>query len=134
MWVGVQICLVLIPRKVSKLEAAVWAIFTSLPQPVMALITFYFTQQVRPCAHCSFLLTLAHLLLLLLLLLGGALIQMALLLPIGMGFAAGAMVWVAAAELYPEAAAVLGHPKSVTVATLAGALFTGVQFLMKHDE
>ena len=42
----VQICLVLIPRKVNKVEAAVWSVFTSLPQPLMAVLTFYFTKQV----------------------------------------------------------------------------------------
>ena len=42
-----QIALVLIPRKVHIVNTAVWSVFTSLPQPIMAVFAFHFTQQVR---------------------------------------------------------------------------------------
>jgi hypothetical protein len=42
----VQIALVLIPRKVHVIDTAVWSVFTSLPQPLMAVLAFHFTSQV----------------------------------------------------------------------------------------
>lgn len=70
---GLAISLVLVPRGVSWAKAAWWSIFSSLPQPLMAVPAFLFVLWFEPV------------------------------LPIGFGLAAGAMLWMTAAELIPEA-------------------------------
>ena len=70
---GLAICLVLIPRGTSVTKAALWSIFTSLPQPLMAVPAFIFVRMFEPF------------------------------LPIGLGLAAGAMIWMVFAELIPDA-------------------------------
>lgn len=70
---GLAISLVLIPRGVRVLRAAGWSIFSSLPQPLVALPVFAFVATFDG------------------------------LLSAGLGFAGGAMVWMVAAELVPDA-------------------------------
>ncbi|MFN8188744.1 MAG: ZIP family metal transporter [Gaiellales bacterium] len=72
---GLAISLVLVPRGVTVLAAAGWSVLSSLPQPLMAVPAFLFVEAFAP------------------------------LLPAGLGFAAGAMVYMVLAELVPEARA-----------------------------
>lgn len=86
---GLAISLVLVPRGVSVRRAAAWSVFSSLPQPLMALPAFLLVEVFTP------------------------------LLPVGLGFAAGAMLWMVVAELLPEAAeeASVGAVSAVALAS-----------------
>jgi zinc transporter ZupT len=72
---GLAISLVLVPRGATVRAAAGWSIFSSLPQPLVAVPAFLFIEQVRWF------------------------------LPVGLGFAAGAMLWLSLTELVPDARA-----------------------------
>jgi len=70
---GLAISLVLVPRGESVSRAAAWSVFSSLPQPLLAVPAFLFVETFRPF------------------------------LPYGLGFAGGAMIWMVIAELVPDA-------------------------------
>jgi len=72
---GLAISLVLVPRGTSVRTAAGWSVFSSLPQPLLAVPAFVFVDTFRGV------------------------------LPGALGFAAGAMVWMVLRELLPEALA-----------------------------
>ena len=85
---GVAISAVMRPRGVSVLKCAGWSIFSSLPQPLMAVPAFLFVELFRPA------------------------------LPWGLGFAAGAMVFMVLVELLPEAFEEASRGEVATLATL----------------
>lgn len=70
---GLAITAVLRPRGVSLAGCAAWSVLSSLPQPLMAVPAFLFVEAFAPA------------------------------LPYGLGFAAGAMVFMVLVELLPEA-------------------------------
>jgi zinc transporter, ZIP family len=85
---GLAISLVLVPRGATVRSAAGWSVFSSLPQPLIAPLAFVFVEQFKPF------------------------------LPVGLGFAAGAMIWMVFSELLPEAM----HDASRRALALGGGL------------
>jgi zinc transporter ZupT len=69
---GLAIGLVLVPRGIGVLHAAGWSVFTSLPQPLLALPAFLFVEVFASA------------------------------LPYGLGFAGGAMTWMVVAQILPD--------------------------------
>jgi zinc transporter ZupT len=90
---GVAITAVMRPQGVSVLKCAGWSIFSSLPQPIMAVPAFVFVHLFEPA------------------------------LPWGLGFAAGAMVFMVLVELLPEA---FDDGRRGSVATLTTATLIGM--------
>lgn len=70
---GLAIGLVLIPKGVKIWKAGLWSVFSSLPQPLMAVPAFLLVLVFEPF------------------------------LPFGLGLAAGAMIWMIGAEVLPDA-------------------------------
>lgn len=89
---GLAISLVLVPRGESVWRAAGWSVFSSLPQPLLAVPAFLFVETFR-----NFL-------------------------PAGLGFAAGAMLWMSFAELVPEAVEDASRRGVALALVLSGAL------------
>jgi zinc transporter ZupT len=69
---GLAISVVLVPRGAGIRTAALWSVFSSLPQPLIAPLAYLFVEQFNAV------------------------------LPFGLGLAAGAMLWMVVYELVPE--------------------------------
>jgi len=89
---GLAIAAVLVTAGSSALHAAAWAVFTHLPQAVVAVPAFLFVETFQA------------------------------LLPMALGFAAGCMLWMVFAELLPDASKALPPDQVATAATLSAAL------------
>jgi zinc transporter ZupT len=97
---GLAIALVLIPRGTPVWQAALWSIFTSLPQPLAAVPAYLAVSTFTPF------------------------------LPIGFGIAAGAMIWMVFAELIPDANREAPPSSVGIVVTLSFAAMLAFQYLL----
>lgn len=93
---GLAISLIMVPRGIAVWKAAAWSVFSSLPQPLMAVLAFLFVLVFEPF------------------------------LPIGLGLAAGAMIWMVFTEMMPEAEEDL--PREWTVVSMGLALIAMMAF------
>lgn len=96
---GLAISAVLRPRGVSVAGCAGWSVFSSLPQPLMAVPAFLFVEAFRPA------------------------------LPYGIGFAAGAMIFMVLVELLPEAYEDASRP---AVALLVSLTLVGMVLFQQY--
>lgn len=96
---GLAISAVMRPRGATVLKCAAWSVFSSLPQPLMAVPAFLFVERVRPA------------------------------LPYGLGFAAGAMVFMVLVELLPDA---YEQARGGTVALLASLTLVGMLLFQQY--
>jgi len=97
---GLAIALVLVPKGASVLSAALWSIFSSLPQPLMAVPSYLFVEAFHPF------------------------------LPIGFGIAGGAMIWMVFAELIPDANKHASPGTVGVAVTLAFAAMLAFQYMV----
>lgn len=97
---GLAISLVLVPRGTPVWQAALWSIFSSLPQPIAAVPAYLAVEAFQPF------------------------------LPIGFGIAAGAMIWMVFAELIPDANRNASPSIVGVVVTLSFAVMLGFQYLV----
>jgi zinc transporter, ZIP family len=81
-------------------SAAWWSVFPSLPQPLLAVPSFLFVEEFKA------------------------------LLPVGLGFAAGAMIWMLGRELVPQALTQAPKGRVLGVVVAASAAMFMVQFLL----
>jgi zinc transporter, ZIP family len=98
---GLAISLVLVPRGTGWGRAALWSIFSSLPQPLMAVPAFLFVEVFR------------------------------VFLPYGLGFAAGAMIWMVFSELVPDALEESSSNIVAVVVTLSVVAMVAFQILIR---
>ena len=97
---GLAISLVLVPRGASVRAAAWWSVFSSLPQPLLAVPAYLFVEKFKPF------------------------------LPVGLGFAAGAMIWLVLSELIPDARGSASNRAVGGVLAVTFAAMMGLQELL----
>jgi zinc transporter, ZIP family len=97
---GLAIALIMVPRGVSVPKAGLWAVVSSLPQPLLAVPAFAFVLAFQPV------------------------------LPVGLGLAAGAMLWMVFSELLPEPDSGLSPSQNGILVTLAFAAMLAVTQLL----
>lgn len=97
---GLAISLVLIPRGTPVWQAALWSVFSSLPQPIAAVPAYLAVSSFEPF------------------------------LPVGFGIAAGAMIWMVFAELIPDANRNASSSMVGIVVTLSFAAMLAFQYLL----
>lgn len=98
---GLAISLILIPRGTSVRKAAWWSIFSSLPQPLMAVPAFLFVLTFKEF------------------------------LPVGLGIAAGAMFWMVFKELIPEAKEEISNRSVYLIAIVTAIAMMIFQFFIE---
>ena len=98
---GLAIAVVLLPRGTSNITAALWAVATSLPQPLMAVPAYEFVHHFIPFV------------------------------PVGLGFAGGAMAWVAVFELLSEA---IEDTDLLTTGSVASISLAVMMFIVEKIE
>ncbi len=98
---GLAISLILVPRGEPVRRAAGWSIFSSLPQPLLAVPAFLFVEAFQPF------------------------------LAVGLGFAAGAMIWMVFSELIPEALQDASSGAVATTVTLSLMAMIGFQWFLR---
>ena len=98
---GLAISLVLVPRGVRWSRSAFWSVFSSLPQPLMAVPAFVFVETFHS------------------------------LLPYGLGFAAGAMIWMVFSELMPDALEETSANLVAIIVTLSVLAMVAFQVLIR---
>ncbi len=97
---GLAISAVMVKNGNSWFKAALWSIFTSLPQPVLAVPAYLFVTTFKPYV------------------------------PIGLAFAGGAMIWLVFSEIAPESAEEIGGENAATVTTLSIAVMLLIQYFL----
>ena len=96
---GLAIGLVLVPQGVKTWKAGLWSIFSSLPQPLMAVPAFLLVSAFEPF------------------------------LPFGLGLAAGSMIWMIGAEVLPDACGKASPRSIGVALTVGVVLMLAMQFL-----
>ncbi len=97
---GLAISAVLVSQGVSWKKAALWSIFTSLPQPLLAVPAYMFVSTFKPY------------------------------LPVGLGFAAGAMLWLVFSDIVPEATENVRAESAATLMMISFILILVIQFFL----
>jgi len=97
---GLAIGLVLVPRGVKIWKAGLWSIFSSLPQPLMAVPAFLLVTAFEPF------------------------------LPLGLGLAAGAMIWMIGAEVLPDACGKASTRSIGAALTMGVVVMAAIRFLV----
>lgn len=97
---GLAIALIMVPRGASVLKAGWWAILSSVPQPLLAVPAFAFVLWFAPV------------------------------LPIGLGLAAGAMLWMIFSELLPDTGAAVDHAAIGVIVTLSFTAMMGLTLVL----